>query len=54
VDQGEKLSRVPLHSIRNQNSDIKALDNNTRWSFDVNIGDTAAGQYFDFNVGTNA
>jgi hypothetical protein len=39
MQQGEKLSGVPLHSITTSSSDIKHWEGSIWWNFDFHIGE---------------
>jgi hypothetical protein len=54
VEQGEKLSRVPLHSVKDPNSYIKPLDSSMSLNFDVNRVLSTDGRSFYVNIGRAA
>jgi hypothetical protein len=51
VEKGEKLNRVPLHSITTPSSDIKPWEGSIWQNFDIYIGEAIEGEIFKLILG---
>jgi hypothetical protein len=51
VEQGEKLSRVPLHSVRTPNSYTKPREGSICSNFDIYMGEATEGEIFVLILG---